>query len=199
MSETRNTESLSHQGEFHGRVAPAEPLTTTGHKPGVKVGNEAVPEFHAEKYPPGTAPRENTFQPRPEGETPAEAPNVESQQLTDPVDTLGGTTSQAVHTGLGKPIQGQSGAELHGNLQGDHTNRRKKEHAGLEGTGASVGDSVRQKGGDLPEGVEKGTRGKGSADYPSAADRIPTSAKELAAERKVPDRAYDYTQSGKPK
>ncbi|KAI1800236.1 hypothetical protein F4811DRAFT_540153 [Daldinia bambusicola] len=178
MSATRNTESLSHQGEFRSRVPPAEPLTTTGHKPGVKVGNDAAPEFHAEKYPPGTAPREHTFQPRPDGETPAEAPNVESQQLTDPADTLGGTTSQAVYTGLGKPIQGQSGAELHGKLQGDHMNRRKKEHAGLEGTGASVGDvgdTVRQKGADLPEGVEKGTKGKGSADYPPAEDRVPTS------------------------
>ncbi|KAI0101065.1 hypothetical protein F4814DRAFT_432134 [Daldinia grandis] len=187
---------MSNQGEFHSHVPPAEPLTTTGHKPGVKVGNDAAPEFHAEKYPPGTAPRENTFQPRPDGETLAEAPNVESQRLTDPVDTLGGTTSQAVHTGLGKPIQGQSGAELHGSLHGDHTSRRKKEHAGLEGTGASIGDSVRQKGGDLPEGVEKGTRGKGSTEYPSAADRVPTSAEELAAELKVPERAYDYTQSG---
>ncbi|KAI1407895.1 hypothetical protein F5Y13DRAFT_120892 [Hypoxylon sp. FL1857] len=199
MSANRNTESMAHQGEFHSRVPPAEPLTTTGHKPGVKVGNEAIPEFHAEMHAPGTAPREHTFQPRPEGETPAVAPNVESQRLTDPADTLGGTTSQAVHTGLGKPIQGQTGAELHGDLHGDHTSRRKKEHAGLEGVGASVGDSARQKGADLPEGVEKGTRGKGSADYPSASERIPASAEEVAAERKVPERAYDYTQSGKPK
>ncbi|KAI1391758.1 uncharacterized protein F4822DRAFT_388369 [Hypoxylon trugodes] len=195
MSATRNTESMAHQGEFHSRVPPSEPLTTTGHKPGVKVGNEAVPEFHIEQHAPGTAPREHTFQPRPEGETPAEAPNVEAQRLTNPTDTLGGTTSQAVHTGLGKPIQGQTGAELHGDNQG----RRKKEHAGLEGVGASVGDTVRQKGADLPEGVEKGTRGKGSVDYPSASERIPASAEEVAAERKVPERAYDYTQSGKPK
>lgn len=194
MSATRNTESLAHQGEFHSRVPPSEPLTTTGHKPGVKVGNEAVPEFHAEMHEPGTAPREHTFQPRPEGEIPAR-----TQQLTDPTDTLGGTTSQAVHTGLGKPIQGQTAAELHGDLHGDHTSRRKKEHAGLEGVGASVGDSVRQKGADLPEGVEKGTRGKGSADYPSASERVPASAEEVAAEHKVPERAYDYTQSGKPK
>ncbi|KAI1453236.1 hypothetical protein F4805DRAFT_383619 [Annulohypoxylon moriforme] len=197
MSATRNTESLANQGEFHSRVPPSEPLTTTGHKPGVKVGNDAVPEFHMEKYAPGTAPRENTFQPRPEGETPVEAPFEESQHhLANPTDTLGGTTSRAVHTGLGKPIQGQSGAELHGDLHGDHTSRRKKEHTGLEGVGSSIGDTVRQKGADLPEGVEKGTSGKGSADYPSASERIPTSAEEVAAERKVPQRAYDYTQSG---
>ncbi|KAI1212126.1 uncharacterized protein F4807DRAFT_417622 [Annulohypoxylon truncatum] len=196
MSATRNTESLANQGEFHSRVPPSEPLTTTGHKPGVKVGNDAAPEFHMEKHAPGTAPRENTFQPRPEGETPVDASFDESQHLTNPTDTLGGTTSQAVHTGLGKPVQGQTGTELHGDLHGDHTSRRKKEHAGLEGVGASVGDTVRQKGADLPEGVEKGTRGKASADYPSASERIPTSAEEVAAERKVPQRAYDYTQSG---
>ncbi|KAI1658568.1 hypothetical protein F4813DRAFT_388337 [Daldinia decipiens] len=193
MSAVRNVESMSNQGEFHSRVPPAEPLTTTGHKPGVKVGNDAAPEFHAEKHPLGTAPRENTFQPRPDSETPAEAPNIESQRLTDPVDSLGGTTSQAVYTGLSKPIRGQSGAELHGNLHGEYTSRRKKEHVGLEGSGASVGDSVRQKGEDLPEGVGKGTRGKGSTEYPSAAERVPISAEELAAERKVPGRAYDYT------
>ncbi|XXH02145.1 hypothetical protein Hte_008513 [Hypoxylon texense] len=187
-----NTDSLVGQGEFHSRKPGAEPLTTTGHKPGVKVGNDAVPEYHMEQFEPGTAPRENTFQPRPEGETPAEYPNVETQRLTDPSDTLGGATSQSVHTGLGKPMQGQTSTEQHG--------RRKKESAGLEGIGASVGDdSVRQKGADLPEGVEKGSRGKGSVDYPSASERVPVSAEEVAAERKVPERAYDYTQSGKPK
>ncbi|KAI1778732.1 hypothetical protein F4818DRAFT_227257 [Hypoxylon cercidicola] len=175
-----NTESLAGQGEFHSRKPRAEPLTTTGHKPGVKVGNDAVPEYHMEKFEPGTAPREHTFQPRPEGETPAEYPNVESQRLTDPSDTLGGATSQSVHAGPGKPVQGQTSVEMHG----DHTGRRKKESAGLEGVGASVGnDSVRQKGADLPEGVEKGSKGKGSVDYPSATERLPVSAEEVAAER----------------
>lgn len=172
---------MINQGEFRSRVPPSEPLTTSGHKPGVLVGNDAVPEFHMETHAPGTAPREHTFQPRPE-ETSAGASNDEFQHSINPAETLGGTTSQAVHTGFGKPIQGQSSAEMHGDLHGDHTNRRKKEHAGLEGVGASVGDSVRQKGADLPEGVEKGTRGKASADYPSASERIPTSAEEVAAE-----------------
>ncbi|KAI1398377.1 hypothetical protein F4819DRAFT_35730 [Hypoxylon fuscum] len=186
---SQNTDSLIGQGEFHASKPRAEPLTTHGHKPGVKVGNEAVPEFHMEQHAPGTAPREDTFQPRPEGEMPGANP--------DPSDTLGGATSQSVHTGLGKPVQGQTSAELHGDLHGDH--RGKKERSGLEGNGASVGDSVRQKGADLPEGVEKGTNVKGSSDYPSASERIPVSAEEVAAERKVPERAYDYTQSGKPK
>ncbi|KAI2463895.1 hypothetical protein F4781DRAFT_97105 [Annulohypoxylon bovei var. microspora] len=189
MSAMRNTESLAHQGEFHSRVPPAEPLTTTGHKPGVKVGNDAVPEFHMEKHAPGTAPRGNTFRPQPGGEAPVDTSFVENQHLTDPSESLGGSTSQTVHAGLGKPIQGQSGAELHGDLHGDRISRRKREHSGLEGTGANIGDSMRQKGGDLPEGVDKGTRGKGGADYPSASERIPTSAEEVAAERSVPQRA----------
>ncbi|KAI0894211.1 hypothetical protein F4806DRAFT_497993 [Annulohypoxylon nitens] len=180
MSATRNAESLANQGEFRSRVPPSEPLTTTGHKPGVKVGNDAVPEFHMEKHAPGTAPRENTFQPRPECDTPIPArTDAKSEHLVNPTDTLGGTTSQA----------------LHGDLYGDHIGRRKKERAGLEGTGAIVGDSLRQIGGDLPKGVDESMGGKGSAQYPSASERIPASAEEVAAERKVPQRAYDYTQS----
>ncbi|KAI1505995.1 hypothetical protein F5X99DRAFT_366813 [Biscogniauxia marginata] len=191
MSANRNTESMAQQGgEFHSRVPPSEPLTTKGHKPGVKVGNDRVPEFHVETHEPGTAPRENTYRPRPEGEIPA-------QGFTDPADTLGGATSQDVYQGLGKPMQGQEGRELHG----EHLGRRKKERTGLEGIGASAGiDSVRQKGADLPDGVYKGVKGgKNSVDYPGAEERIPVSAEELATERKAPERAYDYTQSGKPK
>ncbi|KAI1100030.1 hypothetical protein F4804DRAFT_320120 [Jackrogersella minutella] len=199
MSKSPNTESLANQGEFHSRVPPSEPLTTTGHKPGVKVGNDAVPEFHMEKHTPGTAPPEHTFQPRPGQEAPVEASDGGSQHSINPTDTLTGSTSREVYTGLGKPVQGQSVAELHSDLHGDSTGRRKKEHSGLEGVGASVGDSVRQKGGDLPDGVEKGSRGKASTDYPSASERIPVSAEEVAAEHNVPGRAYDYTQSGKPK
>ncbi|KAI5918446.1 hypothetical protein F4810DRAFT_725663 [Camillea tinctor] len=187
MSANNNTESMAQQGtEFHNRVPPSGPMTTKGHKPGVKVGNEQVPEFHMETHTPGTAPRENTYQPRPEGEVP-----TQPETRPDPADTLGGATSQDVYRGLGKPIQGQEGRELHG--------RHKKERTGLEGVGASAGiDSVRQKGADLPEGVTKGSKDT-TAEYPAAEERIPVSAEELATERKMPGRAYDYTQSGKAK
>ncbi|KAI0844277.1 hypothetical protein F5Y00DRAFT_249119 [Daldinia vernicosa] len=182
MSATRNTESLYNQGEFRSRVPPAEPLTTGGHKPGVKVGNDAAPEFHAEKYPPGTAPPESTFLPNPVNEFPAKSP------LIPPADTLGGTTSQALYTGLGKPFQGQVSTEVRGSLLGEEMKKRKKEHAGLEGVGASEGGDiardkwVRQKGADLPEGVEKGTRGKANPEYPGAEDRLPTGAEQVAAD-----------------
>ena len=196
MSASRNPDAVANQGEFHSRVPPAEPLQTGGHKPGVKVGNDALPEFHAETYPAGTAPPERSFQPRPEGEVPAQAlnENLDSSSQTRTTDTLPGSTSADVHTGHGKPLQGQENREMHGH----HGNRR--EGAGLEGVGASVGvDMARQKGADLPEGVEPGTRGKASADYPSASDRVPVSAETVAAEHNASGRSYDYTQSGKPK
>ncbi|KAI1635210.1 hypothetical protein F4809DRAFT_461998 [Biscogniauxia mediterranea] len=178
MSANSNTESMAQQGgEFHNRVPPSGPMTTKGHQPGVKVGNERVPEFHMEAHAPGTAPREDTYQPHPEGQVPAQ-----SDTHTDPSDTLGGATSQDVYRGLGKPVQGQEGRELHG----EHLGRRKKERAGLEGVGASVGvDSVRQKGADLPEGVVRGGKNSATAEYPSAEERVPVSAEELAAERKA--------------
>ncbi|KAI0010818.1 hypothetical protein F4779DRAFT_275692 [Xylariaceae sp. FL0662B] len=196
MSANRNTESMAQQGEFRSRVPPSEPLTTKGHKAGVKVGNEAVPEFHMETHEPGTAPREDTYQARPEGEFPAQASEVGSS-YTNPTDSLPGATSASVHTGLGKPLQGEEGRELHG----AHLGRRKKERAGLEGVGASAGvDSVREKGADLPEGVYRGVKGgKASPEYPAAEERVPVTAEEVAAERNVPNRAYDYTQSCKPK
>ncbi|KAI1765662.1 hypothetical protein GGR53DRAFT_254093 [Hypoxylon sp. FL1150] len=174
MSTAQNIDSLIGQGEFHSRKPGAEPLTHHGHKPGVKVGNDAVPEFHAEKYPPGTAPREHTFQPHPEGEIPVQ------EQVTDPSDTLTGATSQTVHTGYGKPMQGMTGRELHGM----HPGKRKKERSGLEGVGASLRRPVREKGADLPEGAVKGKNVKGSAEYPSASERVPASAEEVAAEHK---------------
>ncbi|KAI1343275.1 hypothetical protein F5Y15DRAFT_412070 [Xylariaceae sp. FL0016] len=189
MSANTNPESMAQQGEFRNRVPPSEPLTTKGHKPGVLVGNEKVPEFHMETHEPGTAPREHTFQPNPENEISAQA----HEQPPSAADTLGGATSADVYTGFGKPMQGQEGRELHG----DHLRKGKKEGTGLAGVGASAGvDTVRRDGGDLPEGVHKGMKGgKGSSDYPGAEDRVPTGAEELASERKVPNRAYDYTQS----
>ncbi|KAI1298101.1 hypothetical protein F5Y03DRAFT_386791 [Xylaria venustula] len=186
MSATRNPDSL--QGEFHSRVPPSEPLEKGGHKPGVLVGNDRVPEFHAKTYPPGTAPRENTYQPRPEGEFSAQA----YDNAPSAADTIHGATSRDLYAGMGKPFQGQENREIK-KLHGKH---RKKERSGIAGVGGSDGvDIVRVKGADLPEGVEKGTRGKASDAYPAAEDRVPTGAEEIASEHKVPKRAHDYTQS----
>ncbi len=171
---------MMNQGEFHSRVHPSEPMQKDGHKPGVKVGNDAHPEFHAEQYPPGTAPEELSFQPRPTGEVPVQALNESSSLMTNTTDTLpGSTTSADLHTGLGKPIQGQESRET------DRKRANKREAAGLEGVGASVGvDMARQKGADLPTGIERDyTRGKASAAYSGATERVPESAETVAAER----------------
>ncbi|KAI1818625.1 hypothetical protein GGS20DRAFT_527987 [Poronia punctata] len=177
MCASRNPESVTGQGEFQSRIPPSEPLTSKGHKPFIKTGNDRVPEFHAEAHPAGTAPREHTYEPRPEGEVPAQAYDA----VPSASETLGGATSQDVYQGIGKPMQGQEGREL----RGDHLHQRKKEGTGFAGVGGSQGaDIVREKGGDLPEGVYKGTRGKASADYAAAEDRVPTNAEELASERK---------------
>ncbi|RYC55728.1 hypothetical protein CHU98_g10481 [Xylaria longipes] len=186
MSANRNPDSL--QGEFHSRVPRSEPMEKGGHKPGVLVGNDRVPEFHAETYPAGTAPREDTYHPRPEGEFAARAYGT----APSAANTIQGATSQDVYRGMGKPVQGQERREI----EKPHGGHRKKEHAGIAGVGGVEGvDFARVKGADLPEGVHKGMRGKASEDYPAAGDRLPTGAEEVASERQVPERSYDYTQS----
>lgn len=62
--------------------------------------------------PAGSAPKDRTFQPNAENEVPGQAMNDVSADTDDPtaktsaLDTLGGTDSGAVHTGLGHPGQG---------------------------------------------------------------------------------------------
>ena len=100
------------------------------------VGNDAVPEFHAKTLPPGTAPPDRTFQPNATSETPGQADNEnvlrsygKESTYTSAESTLGGATSGDVHTGLGKPMQGQSSYE--------QRHESKHEGGGLLGRGAS--------------------------------------------------------------
>ncbi|TDZ27713.1 hypothetical protein C8035_v009465 [Colletotrichum spinosum] len=181
MSATRNIDSVNNkQGEFHPRVPRSEPLTTKGHAPGVKVGNDAYPEFHAETHPAGTAPAENSFAPDAASETPGQALNPDAH----PAGTTGaldfpGATSGDVHAGMGKPVQGQTSNELHG----AKVRHRTGESAGLEGVGASQGDSFRER--RLDVGVEPGARGKTNAENVTPAeDRVPVSAEEVGSERR---------------
>ena len=113
------------------------------HQPGVKVGNDAAPEFHAQTLPPGSAPADRTFQPNPISETPGQADNDnvlrshgKEGTYTSAESTLGGSTSGDVHTGLGKPIQGQT----------SHEKRNEPDHegSGLVGVGASGAASGNQ-------------------------------------------------------
>ncbi|EFQ29624.1 hypothetical protein CGRA01v4_14909 [Colletotrichum graminicola] len=176
MSTTRNIDSINpKQGEFHPSVPRSEPLTTKGHKPGVKVGNDAYPEFHAETYPAGTAPKENSFQPDLKQATPGQALNPNAETYTSPND-FPGATSADVNTGLGKPMQGQTSNEVHG----AHPRHRKKESAGLEGVGASAHDSFKERHLDL--GYDPASR-RNVSDIPGAEERYPATAEEVASER----------------
>ncbi|KAI1194619.1 hypothetical protein F5X97DRAFT_272439 [Nemania serpens] len=146
MSATRNPDSL--QGEFHSRVPRSEPLEKKGHKPGVLVGNDRIPEFHAETYPPGTAPREDTFQPHPEGEYPAQtwgtAPSAG--------ETMTGATSQDLYRGMGKPLQGQEAREI----KKPHGVHNKKPRTGVAGVGGVEGvDFMPAKGPHIPKEEEE--------------------------------------------
>lgn len=83
---------------------------TSQHQPGKIVGNDAVPEFHAQILPAGTAPQESTYHPN---------PDLNNQKMyQDASRTVTGATSGDVHTGLGHPGQGQSSSELRDGKKG---------------------------------------------------------------------------------
>jgi len=79
-------------------------------------------------------------------------------------------------------MQGQENVELR--KDGQHTS--KQACSGLAGVGAADSgyDNQRAKGADLPEGVNKGTRGKDTDAYPSAEERLPDSAETIRSERR---------------
>ncbi|RMY07452.1 hypothetical protein D0868_05346 [Hortaea werneckii] len=121
-----NPEALSHQmptggsGEFHARQGQDAPQTTHGsfltseeqHKPGVNVGNEAVPEAHIQTMPPGSAPANATYTPNSSGPVPQQGGAAD----------MPGATSASVDAGMGKPMQGQTSSELrHDEGPGHHS------------------------------------------------------------------------------
>lgn len=166
------------------------------HKPGVKVGNDAAPEFSAETYPAGTAPRENTHQPNPKSEIPGQALNeqVDSSARIDPLD-MPGSTSGEVHnaTQFGKPMQGQTSSEHHGSGKKDSSGLASRVTGGnsssAETGDGSVESKVRGLGADLEgrAGELKGHKGasgasEGGVNWTGASELPPTSAEELASE-----------------
>jgi hypothetical protein len=164
---------------FHASAPRDEPLTKSGHQPGKLVGNDAIPEFHAQTLPAGTAPPEryvcspltisniiltafqSTFKPNND----ADATSTVSAQ-----DTIGGATSQQVHTGLGHPGSGQTSSELR------HDNQRT---GGVDGLKTAVqGGTVDAR---LPENAgqrnpESDVIGGTRSNVPSADERTPNSA-----------------------
>jgi len=203
MSATRDenaVNAVSNQGgEFRSRIERDEPMTTKGHKPGVKASpNDNVPEFSAETLPAGSAPASRTFQPNPTGEVPPVA-NYSSDMdpgsgTANASDTLSGATSADVHTGLGHPGQGQTSTELR--HDGEH--HRKKQGGGLIGVGAGSMETggvhnareavnphdpafADQRGLDDEEAAKSAGQ-RGNIGGPAAEERIPEGSETVAAE-----------------
>ncbi|KAL2175490.1 uncharacterized protein P884DRAFT_55963 [Thermothelomyces heterothallicus CBS 202.75] len=186
-----NLNSVGNQDQFHSSVPPAKPMTTSGHQLGQQVGNEAVPEFRAETHAPGTVPKQHSYRPNPVHETPGQALNPNASAATGgrtgALD-MPGATSGEVHSAstFARPMEGENSREAHG---AHGVGKRKGERSGLEGVGATASTSeetvegrISALGADLPEGVERGIRGKG----PGAEKSIPASAAEVASEKRRP-------------
>ncbi|KEQ70310.1 hypothetical protein M436DRAFT_10581, partial [Aureobasidium namibiae CBS 147.97] len=155
---------------FHASAPRDEPLTKTGHQPGKLVGNDAVPEFHAQTLPAGSAPAKSTFQPNNEADATPQQGGVSASS------TIVGATSQDVHAGLGQPIQGQSSAELHHDGQ---SHRKNPGQGGNDGQKTTIeANTVDSR---LPEHAihrnpESDVIGGTRSNIPSAEERIPDSA-----------------------
>ena len=95
--------------------------------------------YSAQTVPPGTAPKENLFQPNPQETVPGQTSEMSERSHgkesthTTASSTLGGATSQDVHKGMGKPAVGQTSAEIRHECEA----HRKHPGAGLTGVGAS--------------------------------------------------------------
>jgi len=206
----KNPDSLTNaQGEFHPRQPGSEPLEKSGHQIGQKVSPaDHAPEFSAKTLPPGTAPKESTFQPNPVNEVPGQANNPDVERShgkegvkTDALSTLPGATSADVHTGLGHPGQGQTSNEL----RHDGQHGRKKDTPGTEGAGATGGSGLypgdtnvefrRLQTDDHPKGPNP--EQDHNATLAGAESKVPASAEEVAAEGdKVKKHAPDHNTKG---
>jgi len=146
------------------------------------VGNDAVPTFEAEVLPAGSAPKESTFQPNPE-EVVADTSAQPSAQ-----DTIMGSTSGDVHTGLGHPGQGQSSYEL----RHDGQSRDSNPGASQQGVGATTSEFKNVDHRDPKfahhRGIDKEDRVLGRGEIPSAEEREAQSADNVAAEHSGKDR-----------
>jgi len=182
-STNNNIEAVANQmptggsGEFNPKPAGASRENHDGHKPGVLVGNDAVPEFHAQTLPAGSAPSNSTYTSNTQ-ETPAQA----SYNKASASDSLVGSSSADVHTGLGKPIQGQTSQELR-----HDGGERSTGKGGAEGVGGSAGQSTidphaPEMAGQRALDKDEATIGRGGA--ADAQDRLNESAETVAKENK---------------
>ena len=143
----------------------------------------------------GTAPKEHTFLPHPEGEVPGQANNpiMSDSAKTSALDSMPGATSGSVYNAAehGKPIQGQTSQERHSGTAVSDRQGYESLSGGKTGDG-SVFEKARKGGLDL-EGKAtdmKGTKGslgrttEERARKEGAESRIPVSAEEVASERR---------------
>jgi len=108
------------------------------HQIGQKIGHEAIPEFHAKTYPPGTAPKEHSFTPNTTSDIPGQAlnPDMDPSLRTGALDMPGSTSKDIYKDSLySRLMEGQTSREMEGAYAG---HKRKKERSGLEGVGAST-------------------------------------------------------------
>jgi len=184
-STNNNIEAVANQmptggsGEFNPKPAGAARENHDGHKPGVLVGNDAVPEFHAQTLPAGSAPSNSTYSSNTQ-ETPAQA----SYNKTSASDSLGGSSSADVHAGLGKPMQGMTSQEVHRD-----GGERSAGKGGAEGVGGSAGQSTVDP--HAPEmagqrALDKDEAVIGRGGQPDAQDRLNETAETVAKENKLP-------------
>ncbi|KAF8544528.1 hypothetical protein BDD12DRAFT_906451 [Trichophaea hybrida] len=90
--------SILNQGPFHASKPPDHPMTTKGHKPGLKTSPaDSIPTFQAQTLPPGTASKDRSFAPN-------NIKNIVGDEIY-PTGTEGmpGTTSADAHTGYEHP------------------------------------------------------------------------------------------------
>lgn len=167
-------------------------LTTSQHKPGVNVGNDAIPEFSAQTLPPGSAPASNTHKPNNISDVPPVAnyrnDNEADSGVASATSTLGGSTSGDVNTGLGKPMQGQTSAELRHDGQ---SHRKAVGGGGVEGLNTAPGHKnvdphapefagQRALDSDVAQPGQRGTVGGAPAE-----ERVPETATGVAAENSL--------------
>ncbi|EKG12645.1 hypothetical protein MPH_10234 [Macrophomina phaseolina MS6] len=189
MSATVNENAVkavsNQQGQVGSHVPPSEPLEKGGHKPGVQATKaDKAGEFTAQTLPPGSAPADRTFEPNTASD---QVPAQAAGYTPSATDSLGGTTSADVHTGLGHPGEGQTSVEQ----RHDGQHGRKKQGTGLVGVGANtIGVNGRDEVNPhdpgfasqraLDKDVQTGTRG--TVGGPAAEERLPESADRVAAE-----------------
>lgn len=147
-------------------------------------------EFHLERHPPGTAPASNSFSANTVDKVGSQANNPDVLRAhgkeavhTTAESTLRGATSADVHTGLGKPLVGETSVEN----RHDGAHGRKKQPAGMEGTGASMEDKSGERKFPDQRGYERehhmsGLRGNN--EDRSAANMQPEPAETAATEWK---------------